>query len=397
MKKSIKVYLLLALMVSAFACSTDPDEKPQDLEEEEIFFSDTTSLKSGTLNLLNYIPTWEELERFTDPAERLTLPSFEKRVLSWSGLPGEEGAFDTTKDWMPQVLEYSSALTGYFGSQAGVSTFNDVPPFSLADGSRIPIPYPLEILDAKLRATTVLYLYEKSLGLYNTFVHFYPPDQEIDKFTTQAQFYTWLENRFLPEKAAEAKAAELMKAEKFIPWHHEFELFIAEVGGIHDGGFLSNSSEAEILAFANDVKTKILNTVKSEYNGIVVAHLYNNYQRPGFDYWDQMSYSGFDEIHFALFPPYDAQTTGPYMDTQIEHYTKIVRNSGNIPWIASEISVFEWYVEDGKLLEHEKGMYETVFTKLEAAPIPPKGISPAGGYMKSTAAKEYVKNYFATH
>lgn len=64
--------------------------------------------------------------------------------------------------------------------------------------------------------------------------------------------------------------------------------------------------------------------------------------------------------------------------------------------MANDVSVFEWYVEDGKLLEYEKDMYEAALNKLESASIPPKGISAAGGYMKTEAARDYLREFFAS-
>jgi hypothetical protein len=399
--KMIKNILLLMLgSLCFFACSTEPEVEPEvpEIPEEPIAFMDTASLESVVLNLIKYIPTWEELERFTDTVERLPLPDYEKRASAWMGLPGEEDVFDSNWDWMPQVLEYNEMLTQRFGVNGSSALINMVPPFAMPDGSRIPVPYPLDVLDEKLRATACLFLYEKSLGLPVVLVNLYPPDMELDKFATREEFYVWFNNRFLPEKIAEAKAAELMKAEKYAAWPLEFEIFINEVGGVFDGGFLSNSSEEEVLAFAEEVKIKILTAVKTHYHGNVIAHLYNNYyKRPEYHYWDRMSYAGFDEINFAFFPPFDVETTNEYMDVQLEHYTRIIGNSGNIPWLASEVTVFEWYVEDGKLEAYEKDLYEAAFTKLEAAPIPHKGMAASGGYMKTEAARDFLADYFAQH
>ena len=402
MKKLQNFYLLaiLAFLLGAACSGNDPDEMPELPEEpeEEVNFMDTASLKSVVLNLFDYIPTWQELERFTAEAERLLIPAYEKRALSWYGLPDEDGPFDSSQEWMPQVLAYNKSIIDQFGSNMSVALMAGLPPFVNPDGSELNYPLPPDVIDARMRATTVLFLYEKSLGLPVTLVNFYPPSQETERFATEADFWNWFDTRFLPEKEAEAKAAEIMKAEKYIPWPLEFELFITDVGGIYDEGFLAQSSPEEVLAFAEEVKNRVLNTVKTHFQGQVVAHLYHNYSnRPEANYWDQMSYAGFDKLHFAIFPAVDVETTARQLEVQLEHYTKIIQNSGNIPWIASEISVFEWYVEDGKMEEYEKDLYETVFTMLENAPIPPKGISPAGGYMFTEAAREYVRNYFATH
>ncbi len=401
MKKRYNFYLMLALMSAFVACNNDPDEEPMnpmEPEEPELTFMDTATLEEVVINLDNYIPTWEELERFTNDAVRLSIPAYEKRALGWYGVDPGDIKFDPMQPWMPQVMAYDQSLIDDFGANMSSSIMSPLPPHILDDGSEIPFPMPPEILDIKLRGATALFLYEKSLGRPVTFVQFYPPHEESELFETRQEFETWFENVFLPEKEAEARAAEIMKAEKFMPWPLELEVLTRDWGGEDNGGFLDGASEEEWLEFATSIKDRILSLVKTHYHGRVVAHLYNNYHlRPEAHFWDRMDYTGFDEIHFAFFPPFDVEGTNAYMDEQLIHYTKILQNSGNIPWVASEVSVFEWYVQDGKMLEFEKGMYEAAFNKLESAPVPPKGISAAGGYMVTESAKDYVKNFFDQH
>lgn len=389
---------MCVLIAWVAACSNESESDPIPDPDPDDFgvFMDTASIKSVALNLINYIPTWEELERFTDDAERLPIPTYEKRALAYLDPTGQTNLFEG--DHMRKLLEYNQSFVEEFGGNMSSALISPLPPFFQADGSEIPFPIPLDILDEKLRAATVSILYEKTLGLPVTLVNFYPPHIEREKFDTKQEFENWFEVKFLPEKEAEAKAGELMKAEKYMPWPLEFELFITDIGGIGDEGFLEGASDEEILSFAEDVKTRIFNTVRAHYNGNIVAHLYNNYyQRPQAHFWDQMSYSEFDELHFAIFPAFDVEGTNLMLDEQLVHYQKIIENSGNIPWIAAELSVFEWYVEDGKLEEYEKALYETILTRLENSAIPPKGVSPAGGYMKTEAARNYIREFFASH
>lgn len=362
----------------------------------ELSFMDTATLEEVVKNLVEYIPTWEELERFTDDAIRLPIPQFEKRALAWIEPDGQTNPFQG--DHMQNVLNFNQGFIDQFGGNMSSALMAPLPPFFGPNGEENIYPIPLTYLDEKLRAVAVSFLYEKSLGLPVTFVNFYPPHIESEKFASKAAFEQWFEDRFLPEKRAEAAAAEIMKAEKFMPWPLEFELFITDIGGIGDGGFLEGSSADDILDFATDVKNRILAAVKSNYSGRVVAHLFNNYhQRPESHFWDRMTYEGFDEIHFAIFGNFDVEGTLNALDEQLIHYAKIVQNSGDIPWIASEISMFESNIQAGKLNEIEKELYESVFARLETASIPPKGISPAGGYLRTARAREFVRDYFATH
>lgn len=398
MKKLLNLLLLSAILLT-WACKENPEIEPE-LPNEVIpkNFYDTASLTSILKKLADSIPSWDVLKKFTDEAEYLPLPAFEKRALAWFDPNGGENDFNNPEyDYLTNLINYNQSLIDDFGANESSALFTSVPPYSGPNGGDIVVPYPLDLLDKKLRSTTVLFLREKEKGLPTILVNFYPPSVESPVFKSQAEFETWFVERYLPEKEAEAKAAEIMKAEKYIPWPLEFELFVTQLGGIYDEGFLANASEEEILAFANDFKERVLSTVKAHYNGIVVAHLYTNYEVEERRFWNRMSYAGFDELEFAIFPAFDVETTNAYMDVQLENYQKIIENSGNLPWVASEVSVFEWYVEDGKFEAYEKDMYQAALTKLMNADNPPRGISAAGGYMKTQAAKNYIKTFFDQH
>lgn len=394
------LYLLLAFFVLMAACTEDPDQNPQGPQEPEeppVNFMDTASLETIIRNIENYVPTWEELERFTDDAEFLEIPAFGTVAASWYDPTGPGDPSPSDVPYLTWLLDYNASLVEDFNANMSSALFTTMPPYEGPNGGEIVVPYPPDILDERLRASTVLFLREKSFGLPTTMVNFYPPFIEMEEFPTRAAFEEWFENRFLPEKEAEAKAAEIMKAEKYIPWPVEFEILIRQFGGIDDDGFMAGKSEEEILTFANYVKDRIFNTIKPHYSGRIVAHLYNNYQLwPEQRYWSKMSYSEFDDIYFAFFPPFNIESTGDYMDVQLEYCMKIIENSGGKPWYASEVSVFEWYVEDGKMAENEKGMYEVAFNKLETARIPMSGMTAAGGYMQTEAARQYLKEYFAS-
>lgn len=397
MKKLLNLIMIAALLMF-WACSENADMDPQPevpIDEFPENFYDTASLTTILKTLGDTIPSWEALARFTNEAEYLELPAFEKRALAWFNPDGEENEFNNPEyDYITNLINYNQSLIDDFGSNESAALFTSVPPYGGPDGGEIIVPYPLDHLDKKLRAATVLFLREKEMGLPTVFVNFYPPFIDMPVFNSKSEFETWFVEKYLPEKEAEAKAAEMMKAEKYIPWPLEFELFITQLGGIYDDGFLANAPEEEILEFANDFKNRVLSAVKAQYNGIVVAHLYTNYEIEERRFWNKMSYAGFDELEFAIFPPFDVATTNTYMDFQLENYQKIIENSGNLPWVASEVSVFEWYVEDGKLEEYEKDMYQAAFNKLLNASNPPRGISAAAGYMKTQAAKNYLKEFF---
>lgn len=384
-------FIFLFAMIMFYSCSKKSDDAvnpPNTSEEPPINFADTASLEAITRNLNNYIPTWKELERFTNTAERLPVDFFKIRALAGTGDFGTSITIDKS-------MHYFDNINSTFINDISCALFTHMPPYTDEKNPTSEVEYPLsgEFLDKRLRATTAFFLREKALGRPTLFVNFYPPHLESPHFVSESDFLKFLDEKFIPEKIAEAKAAELMKAEYYIAWPLEFELFIKDLGGLNDGGFLSGYSNEQILAFAHTVKNKIRDEVKKYYYGKLVAHSYWNFSSMD-SLWDRFDYKGFDEIHFAFFPQGDLTTTGLYLDKQLKHYSKVIQNSGNIPWAASEVSVFKRYFASTDFSKIEKDIYELVFNKLENAPIPPSGISVGVDLIETTEARDYVQSYF---
>ncbi len=381
--------LLAAILIQSCSKENKIVDPVDDVTDPPVNFSDTASIEAIALNLNNYIPTWKELERFTNETKRLSLPNYVVRGLT--GPPGWGSDINISK-----TLNYFDQIITEWKSDYSNSLYSLIPPYLEKDslGGYKELVYPLKgkILDEKLRAATVVALRERSLGRPTIFVNFYPPSQEDPHFSSEADFRKWLDEEFIQEKVAEAKAAEIMKAEAMIAWPLEFELFMKALGGLENNGFMSNYSDDQILNLAHEVKNKIRDEVKKHYTGKLVAHSYWNYVSQD-SLWDKFDYKGFDEIHFAFFPKIDVQATSDYMDTQLRHYKKVIEQSGNIPWIASEITLFRKSSNQVDLSKIEKDIYQTVFEKLENAPIPPAGISVGVYTIETEEARNFIKNY----
>tara|TARA_B100000029_G_scaffold424085_1_gene431608 strand:- start:1038 stop:2456 length:1419 start_codon:yes stop_codon:yes gene_type:complete len=350
------------------------------------------TIQSLADNLMNHIPSWTELKPFTDAATRLSYPSYQKRALIWGAdIQPSDGNY--ARD---QMVLYDKTWNDYGANISGALS-SVVPPFVAPGGGDLTYPLPTNILDEKLRSITTMFLREKSLGRLTTLINFWPPSWDPDPFTSEAAFNDWIDNQFLPNKVEEAKAAERMKMEYYVAWPLEFELFIKNFGGLGDGGFLDSMSEGQILTFATNLKNKIRDAIKQHYTGKLAAHIYNNYYWQSATWQDDLTYEGFDEIWAAFFPQGDVQTTAAYTDAQITAYTTIVQNSGSIPWVATEISIFDEYFPNADLNAIEKDLLETVFTKLEVASPAPVGIGVAtGSKLRTQAARDYVKSYFSS-
>ena len=390
MKKIYTLVLVFLTIIILTSCSKDAEKDNSVVappyEEPRGTYSDTASLETIARNLDVYVPTWKELERFTNNAARLSLPDFIVNIAPGPTGWGSSITINRSLDLFDDF--YNSSWPNDMSS----AIFTMMPPYTDPSGQDEIFPLSGEYFDKKLRSTTVVFLREKSLGRPTLFVNFYPPHIESPIFSSEAEVRQWIDEKFLPEKREEAKAAELMKAEFMIAWPLEFDQFIKSLGGYHDGGFITNYSDDQILSFAEEIKNKIRDEVKQYFHGKLVAHSYNNYVTQD-SLWDRFNYIGFDEIHFSLFPNFDVETTAHYMDVQIHHYTKIVQNSGNIPWSAAAICVYRKAFTQTNLAGMEKEIYATVFAKLENAPIPPRGIAVDVSEMVTDEARNYIKNY----
>ncbi len=367
----------------------EPTNVPPPHDEVYSNIADTGSIEAIMYNLDKYIPTWKQLERFTKDAKRLPIPNYITRALAGPVDWGADINIQKTINYFDEVHDF------YNDDFSGVS-YQLLPPYVDGEGSyakELIFPISGDILDKKLRAATTAYLREKSLNRPNSFVNFYPPSQETPLFMSESEFLKWIDEDFIPEKIAEAKAAELMKAEYFIAWPLEFELFIKSLGGMYADGFLSNYSNEQILAFAQVVKNKIRDAVKENFHGKLIAHSYWNYCAQD-SLWDRFDYKGFDEIYFAFFPQMSVEYTAYYTETQLRHYTKVIKNSGSIPWLASEITVYKKHFPGKDMSKIEKEIYKTMFDKLEKASIPPMGLAVGVGEIETVEARDYVKNYF---
>jgi hypothetical protein len=349
------------------------------------------SIQSLADNLMNHIPSWAELKPLTDAAVRLPYPSYQKRALS-----GSDEIQPADGNYTREALEVWDDIWSTYGPNISPAFSSVVPPFVLPGGGDLTYPLPPAILDEKLRSITTLYLREKSLGRPTTLINFWPPNWDPPPFSSESTFHQWIDTQFLPNKIEEAKAAERMKIEYYVAWPLEFELFIKDQGGLGDGGFLDAMTDAEILTLATDLKNKIRDEIKKHFHGKLVAHIYTNYYWVPATWEAQLTFEGYDEIWAAIFPQGDVALTADYVDAQIAAYTNIVKNSGNIPWVANEISIFEKSFPDTNLNAIEKELLETVFTKLENASPAPIGIAPAIFPLSTQAAKDYVISYFSS-
>ena len=373
-----------------FSCTEEPDELPEDPAREDpsglVYDLDTASIETVVNHLTSYVPTWEEIERFSSVARFIAVEGFEKRAIE-SGPLGGDG-----EDHMIRVMAAFDETYEFFSANVSSALISYAPPLFDEGGDALAYPLSGDLLDEKMRSAAAMMLLEKSKDRPVWLINRYPPESTLPSFTSLDDFRSWFSGSFLPEKVAEAEMAERVFADKYIPFPVEFESFIRQIGGWGEGGFIDDMSSEQILALAREISSSVLAQVRPRYSGVIVASLYNDYSR-GPSFWQDMTYEDYDEIHFGFFPYGNESEADAYVNAQMANYMRILERSGTPPWLAGEVIVFDGS-SDPSL---EKILYELVFDKLDEASIAPSGMSVGAGIVRTEEASSFISEYFRSH
>jgi hypothetical protein len=383
---------LFLLLFTACGGGGGPAEVVDDIipPAEDIVECNTT-LDSYIENLHNYIPSWTELECFTEGAVRLEYPNFVKRMLVSSPSSDPNNVSQTATN---SLTNWHSAFSTY-GANVSSALLKSAPPFTGVNGEDLTYPLSEENADIVFRSAATMFMHEKQLQRPVVWVNFYPLNDQLPAFNNQAEFEDWVTNRLLPEKVIEAQAAELIKAEYYIPFPIEFEIFFKRYTGYSDGGFADSLSETELLTLAQSVISQIHDTVRPHFNGKLIAHLYNSVAG-GDLFFQELTYSQFDEFYIALFPQCDLATTDNYVDAQLDYFLPIVNRDG-LPWQLSELTVQKVLFDacsDSDYEAIEADIYSNLFDKLESLDTLPIGIQIGTQDLTTEPAKQVIIDYF---
>lgn len=389
LRASFVINIVLLTIACGGSGGSSSNEPPDNGNNEPPDTRCNTSLDSYIEDLHNYIPSWEEIECFTDDLQRVALPSFGKRMLDGGANVDssnvDQAASDALARWNALFNEYNVNISS--AMKAG-------PPYTGEQGETL--TYPLTEFNANYlyRGSSLLYLKEKLQGRPIVFAHFYPIDDVAPNFANLTEFQQWVDDRLIPEKVIEAQAAERVKAEYYIPFPIEFEIFFKKYTQYDNGGFMDDMPAEEIIAIGQNLIDQIFDAVRPHFNGALVAHSYNR-AASNDDFLSSLSYSDFDIYFIALFPNCDLATTADYIDNQLNYYLPIITRDG-LAWQASEITVFPQLFEacEVQLADIEAEVYELVFSKLENAEVPPIGVQIGSYTIETDAAKDVIKAYF---
>jgi hypothetical protein len=368
--------------------STNPATPNQSQTAEEIKTTRSACLSVDRLleTFEQKTPTWNELECHFAELTRSALPAFSTHIsLDYDahGDVRENLTLRYRNFWQQYENDYSSNVSS-------TSTVG-MPPYVGADGQVITYPLSSANFDLKMRGAAVAFIAAKESGKRVIFQTFHPPSNLAPKFATAEEFRAWTRDFWLPQKKTEADLAEKLKAEYYVPFPVEADVFFNPI----DQPELDQLPKSELVSLAQEWIDQTHATVRPLYQGRLLIQLAGNYA--SWPHWLEINATGFDELAATVLPGCDVSTTETYLTTQFSGYRAIAARAG-IPWSIGELGFYEKYYKacDHSKAEFEKELYETAFRLLDASDPKPVGLS-IDETSPTSEAKETIRAYFAAH
>jgi hypothetical protein len=333
-----------------------PGSKPPDAQPVPVScpakIEDLINVRDGE----DTVPTWEQLDCFTNTLVRKPTPKFlSDRLTDFSKYIEDR----TTPNLGWTMYQDIDAQTTALGTDVAMwNTLNQVPPYvELSTNTVYTFPLKPEWHERKIRFAASIFIAQKKKDRFTSAVFFYPPTPLMSWAfaSSQTVFKEWYLNHFIPEKVVEAKALERIKVERYTPFVVELETWVARILP-----FAAVTSTAEKVELAQWMIDTLVPELRKHFKGLIHAHSYINYELNGVE-WNRLNFSKFDTLGFSYFPVCGGQDHNTYLQIQFENYLKVVENSGNIPWGVSEIGPSKkTWVDNGCMSEAEYSDIEPV-------------------------------------
>jgi hypothetical protein len=336
------------------------------------------------------IPEWAAVDCFTGNLQRKPMPAFIKRYNMEAGqfarMPREGqlqwAHFDTASS-LP-VVNFSSGM------------FSGIPPFwDLMQQKGYEYPLSPTYLDRKLRGAAPFFLTDKMKGWRTLFVQFYPPGTAVAGVVDVPTYKQWVMDHLVPEKVAEAKYAERLKFEAFMPFPAEVEIMINTLP------FTQTIPVEERVALAQWLADTIRTAVRPHYAGHLIAPSYTRFEVTG-EAWNKLSFAGWDSVAFGVFPECNLEETRRYMAAQLPHWMTIVASSGGIRWTSGEIFVKPQHfinascLTEQQYLQAEPMLYQAIIDAIESASVKPTGFLPDRYLIRNPETLAVIERYWAS-
>lgn len=399
--------VLFAILTSVYGCGGTSLEEVSDalneLAETDALEQDgsqpacTTSLQEHLDNINDFgnpvIPSWDEIDCFTEDLVRLENPSFYKMAHSGDTVPGtpQSQPAPTVLQW---IDHWDSIYTTY-GANISPALMSPVPPWVQENGNEFDYPLTPSLLDQKLRSAALVFINEKLKGRRIRVVQFYPPSNQYDDsdFFDEASFREFVTNVLVPEKVSEAQMAERIKAEYYAPFPLEVEVFIKNLP------FYDEMPESDAIQLAQDFIDEIQAAVAPHFQGTLMIASVSRYESMD-DPWNALEMSAFDQIAFGLFPECNMSITQSYLDRQIANFEAIVERD-QVPWVFSEVFINPDLYDMQGCIDNfaaiEADLVNAVIDTMENSSTPPVGAGFDQYLFVTDDAADVVIDYFGSN
>lgn len=329
-------------------------------------------------------PSWEAIDCMAADTPEHAYPDFAARLLASSEQFGQQSGLVQMHMDLWEDVRTTEPVTLSSANMASM------PPWADPQGQTLEYPLSPHWHDESLRGVIPPMLAEKRAGTPVLLQNHYPHGMLGPEFEDPDQFRAWMEDHFLPEKEREAEAAQRAGIEAYAPFPIEVEVYFNHI----DQPTLNELPTEELVTLAQEWVDATLETVRPLYDGHLVAHSYAKYDFRGAE-WQEISFAGFDEVAFSLFPECDMNITRDYLETQLDAYMAMVARDG-VAWSIGEFGAdednFELCGTDFDAIEQE--IYQTVFDAVDARAPTPVGMGVAWLPGDSEVAGEAVRAYF---
>lgn len=327
-------------------------------------------------------PSWSQLDCYFAKLSRKNIPSFYSRVSIDYDNPAILGNSATN---------YYNAWSSYnkqFGTNLSTASTIGVPPYVGADRKVFTYPLSSANFDLKMRGSATVFAKEKLNGNRVIFQTFHPPSQIAPAFTSVDQFRAWLADTWVPQKKVEAEVAEKIKAEYYVPFPVEADIFFNKVSQ----PTLGNLPGDQLVPVVQDWINQTRDAVRPIYKGRLVIQLAAKVSDG--PHWKNLSIKGFDEMAGTLLPTCDAASAKTEAESQYKHYADLSKLDG-IAWSMGELGLFEKYFKacDHSLASMELSVLDAVLPVAISQDPKPVGLNVDNTYT-SDAARQKVIDFF---
>ncbi|MCX6108272.1 MAG: hypothetical protein NTZ90_01550 [Proteobacteria bacterium] len=335
---------------------------------------------------------------------RLAIPKTLKRI------NGSSDSITGHDNLVSRNLALWDQLTDKYQSNFSNFIFSALPPYADESGKDLSYPLAAKYLEQKFNVASLILNRERGRGRPVFFVQFYPPTQNFPRYTTAAELKDFINNTYIPEKVKEAKFAELMKVEGYSPFMAEWEVILNGQTSLFCSSGSTCLSQSDQIALSKELLTNMIGAIRPLFTGMINIESSQTYSVSG-EFWNQVDFTGFDNISFTLNPkcykPTDTASLDDqirsYYSSQLKNFKAIMERHPKASWSIGEFFARPTgfgpcgYSTNESFSQIEDRVYELGIEALKAATWGTfRGVSFDNIYILTDAARTRIAAYLAT-